>query len=344
MEEQDAAIEQIAASASPASPDGDPPEDVDDISDSSIGTGRKLEHIPEGPCTHSWWHYSPIPQQCKDVPVCVGVDEAGRGPVLGPMVYAVSYVPVSLKDKLAEIGFADSKILKEEQRDELFDRIQENEEWLGWGAHTCSPQDISEGMLRGAKYNLNELAHDTTIGMIRHLLSVDVQIAEVFIDTVGPPATYQAKLSNLFPRIKFTVAKKADSLYPCVSAASIVAKVTRDSILRHWEFVEPSLNESVSKAFGSGYPSDPNTVNWLKDNFDPVFGYPRVIRFSWSTCTKILEAKGVKVRWPEEEEEGGPDLRTYFGSKENGDEGKAAPARDSIFGSVKEVTVIRNLV
>jgi ribonuclease H2 subunit A len=59
----------------------------------------------------------------------------------------------------------------------------------------------------------------------------------------------------MFPGIDITVAKKADSTYPIVSAASIVAKVTRDAILKNWTFAEPDLSGAISQAFGSGYPS-----------------------------------------------------------------------------------------
>lgn len=137
------------------------------------------------------------------------------------------------------------------------------------------------------------------------------------MDTVGPPESYQRKLSEKFPGILIKVAKKADSLYPCVSAASICAKVTRDGILKNWVFAEKGM-ENISREMGSGYPSgnvkfyflpldklvlifncyaDPNTVNWLKKTIDPVFGYPNIIRFSWGTCEKLLDTDGVSVEW-----------------------------------------------
>lgn len=63
-----------------------------------------------------------------------------------------------------------------------------------------------------------------------------------------------------YHNINFVVRSKADSLFPVVSAASIVAKVTRDSLLENWVF-EESL--PISREFGCGYPGDPITVAWL---------------------------------------------------------------------------------
>lgn len=76
-------------------------------------------------------------------------------------------------------------------------------------------------------YNLNEMSHNAAISMISELLRMKVRVSEVYIDTVGPAAKYEAKLNQTFnfTNIKFKVAAKADSLYKCVSAASIVAKV-----------------------------------------------------------------------------------------------------------------------
>lgn len=129
-------------------------------------------------------------------------------------------------------------------------------------------------------------------------------IKEVFVDTVGPPKSYQELLSRRFHNydIKFTVAPKADSLYPCVSAASIVAKVTRDRFIANWTFDENEKYEENKKdfsfKFGSGYPGDPVSKKWLVENFDPVFGYPNIVRFSWKTVTNSLKNnKAYDVKW-----------------------------------------------
>jgi ribonuclease H2 subunit A len=257
-----------------------------------------LDHIPKTPCTKSWTHLSPVPEACQGGEPCIlGVDEAGRGPVLGCMVYAVAYTP--FKEKLKDIGFADSKQLKPEERDSLFHTIVENQSWLGWAVCSLSPQDISESMLRRSKYNLNAMAHDTTISLIRSVLHQGVNLSHVYVDTVGPPEKYQDKLSKIFSGIEFTVCKKADSIYPIVSAASICAKVTRDETMQHWQCIEPI---EIGREWGSGYPSDPNTVQWLKEHLEPVFGFPRMIRFSWSTCANLLEEHGVKMEWESEQE------------------------------------------
>jgi ribonuclease H2 subunit A len=83
------------------------------------------------------------------------------------------------------------------------------------------------------------------------------------------------------------VTSKADSLYPTVGAASIVAKVTRDERLR----THP-LPAGASRDFGSGYPSDPITKKWLYTHADPIIGFPDIVRFSWSSTTNVLEEKG----------------------------------------------------
>jgi ribonuclease H2 subunit A len=166
--------------------------------------------------------------------------------------------------------------------------------WAGYAQHILTPHDISKGMLKRHKYNLNQQAHDATELLIRSVLQQGVHISHAYVDTIGQPESYSRYLTSLFPSIQFTVAKKADSLYPIVSAASICAKVKRDAVLRHWAFPQ---GMDVSRDFGSGYPSDPNTVQWLKDNADRVFGYPSVVRFSWQTTVKLLDDHCCKTEW-----------------------------------------------
>lgn len=231
------------------------------------------------------------------------MDEAGRGPVLGPMVYGISFSPISKKSILKDLGCADSKQLTEEQRDTIFVNTNQKDystESIGWAVDVISPNDISTSMYRRTKRSLNEVSMDAAINLIKKALDLEVNVAEIYVDTVGPPEKYQAKLQAIFPSIKITVAKKADSLYPIVSLASICAKVSRDHALKVWSFREGI--EIPSDGFGSGYPGDPVTKRFLK-TFEPLFGYPRIVRFSWSTASNALEENGAySVEFEEEEE------------------------------------------
>lgn len=251
--------------------------------------------------TSSTYH-SPIPDNVKNNPkqgVVLGVDEAGRGPVLGAMVYGISYCLDNYQEHLKrKFGFADSKTLKDSRRQELFQLIEDEENELhknvGWATCTMTAKDISNGMLRSAlgagSYNLNEQAHDTTIQLIKEVLQKGVNLREIFVDTVGPPVSYQAKLKGHFPDIDITVTKKADSIYPIVSTASVVAKVTRDLNLKWYN---DNIKEFIGKNWGSGYPSDPNTSKWLNSNVDKVFGWNYgLVRFLWQTAKDALERHG----------------------------------------------------
>lgn len=262
---------------------------------------------------------SEFPEKLRDTPCFLGIDEAGRGPVLGPMVYAACVCPVSMKEQLAELGCDDSKVLKEEQRDELFVKLNSHtQDFIAWVTHILSPEYISKSMLSRNKYNLNSISHDTAIGLIKFVQDSGIQLAEVFVDTVGAPESYQAKLKQRFPTIDITVESKADATYPIVSAASICAKVCRDKTVKSWNF---GGNGSKDREYGSGYPSDPKTKSWLRSNVDPVFGFSDFARFSWSTARNILEDEAAEVNWPEDEVQNDstlntPSITSFFGSSE----------------------------
>ena len=167
-----------------------------------------------------------------------------------------------------------------------------------------SARDISAGMLKPAgTYNLNAQAMDATIELIKEVFDKGINVKEIYIDTIGSPHVYQKKLERIFPTTMITVAKKADSLYPCVSAASVCAKVTRDAALEvcyHSYAAEKGVEGAVGDGWGSGYPSDARCVTWLTGNMDPLFGWGSECRFSWKTAEEMLEAKGsgIKIQWP----------------------------------------------
>lgn len=255
----------------------------------------------------------------------MGIDEAGRGPVLGPMVYGAAFCTRAFSEKkLKELGFADSKTLTHQRREELLDTIvhppadQAPDERVEWNVQVLTPAAISQGMNRRNPYNLNAQAFDATCQIIQHALDLRYNLQHIYVDTLGPPKTHQAKLERAFPAIKFTVCSKADAIYPIVGAASVVAKVTRDSIISNWIHPESTLPqkrkrcarqaEDAELPLGSGYPADPNTVSWLNQNFDAVFGFGQIVRFSWGTIKSILADRGPVFRWNDEP----PSIQKWF--------------------------------
>lgn len=282
----------------------------------------------------SYAHYCPVPPALSSAepPKCVlGIDEAGRGPVLGPMVYAAFYLPTELHTSLLATThhFDDSKVLTPETRSSLMKTICTADSDLhtscGWAAKLLSARDISADMLAPVPYNLNAQALDATVEIIQGVLDRGVHLGQIYVDTVGQPEAYQKKLERVFPGILITVAKKADSLYPVVSAASVVAKVTRDAALEVcWEdHAKQKVNvdaagEGAQQGWGSGYPSDARTMTWLKGNMDPVFGWGTETRFSWGPAKDGLEGKGapVRVEWPIDEDENGMKMTDFFGGRQ----------------------------
>uniref|UniRef100_A0A4W3H7N9 Ribonuclease n=1 Tax=Callorhinchus milii TaxID=7868 RepID=A0A4W3H7N9_CALMI len=235
----------------------------------------------------------------------------------GPMVYGICFCPISKREQLAQLKVADSKTLTEDEREKLFTKLNDANDFVGWALRILSPNEISTGMQQRSKYNLNTMSHDTAIGLIQYALDSGVQLKEVYVDTVGPAEKYQAKLKELFPELEITVKAKADSLFPIVSAASICAKVARDRSVKSWTFIE-NLGD-VNVDYGSGYPNDPKTKEWLSSNVDPVFGYPQFVRFSWSTAQVILDSKAVPVHWEDDGKDGDkkdtPSVLSFFEKK-----------------------------
>jgi len=263
------------------------------------------------------------PKLCFEEDCVLGIDEAGRGPVLGPMVYGTAYWPLSKSSHFEGMGLDDSKVLSEADREKLFEMFNKENAISGWHVVCISPVTISKSMLAKDNHreSLNEISHNAAIHLIRVTLKRGVRVTEVYVDTVGPPEKYQAKLQALFPDIKITVSKKADSLYKSVSAASICAKVARDRALKSWNWREGTAYENI----GSGYPGDPATKKFLRSSCDSIFGFPSVTRFSWSTAEDLLAKDHVKVQWMLESNKRAKGAMDLFVKKE------ATPKEDAFF-------------
>ncbi|KAK2071615.1 hypothetical protein P8C59_006023 [Phyllachora maydis] len=254
------------------------------------------------------------------------------------MVYGIFYLPERLSTPLLRDRhhFDDSKVLTPAVRSALLralctapaaaaDALSTS---CGWAVSVLSARDIAAGMHAG--HNLNAQAQAATVALVRGAQARGADVRAVFVDTVGPPAAYQAALARALPGLQVTVAKKADSLYPCVSAASVVAKVTRDAALEAlWRGGPGAGGEAAAEAevkipvqaqakrkrdeessptmaWGSGYPSDTRCVTWLRANMHPVFGWGPECRFSWGTAKDMLEEKGsggVRVEWPADDDD-----------------------------------------
>jgi ribonuclease H2 subunit A len=247
------------------------------------------------------------------------------------MVYGLFYLPLSLhRSLLAETHhFDDSKVLTPAVRSSLMETLctpgTDLYENCGWSTRVMSARDISADMLKpNGTYNLNAQAMDATIDLIKATFAAGVNIKEIYIDTIGRPETYQKKLERIFPTAQITVAKKADSLYPSVSAASVCAKVTRDAALEV-SYESYTADGTSAEGWGSGYPSDARCSTWLKQNMDPVFGWGPECRFSWGTAKELLEAKGtpLKVDWPvDNDEENSMKMTDFFNAASTEEDGE----------------------
>ncbi|KAF1814640.1 ribonuclease H-like protein [Eremomyces bilateralis CBS 781.70] len=335
----------------------DAPQDLEqDVTPSNIFIPPTVD-TPKLLSGNTYSYFSPIPSAIASdlsTECVIGIDEAGRGPVLGPMVYSLFYVPQSLHYSLLRDthAFTDSKALTAEVRSNLMRTLctppatsagaESNDAddaadageaesaslqtHCGFSATLLSATSISSYMLpspRTAPYNLNAQAMDATIDLIQRTYDMGLNITDIFVDTIGKPEVYQKNLERIFPAARISVEKKADVTYPVVGAASVVAKVTRDVALEVlWdEYVKHTSMTDPGDHWGSGYPSDGRATNWLKASMDPIFGWGSECRFSWGTAKDLLEGKSAAAIVDYEEEDSKTVKMTDFFSSNGEDDG-----------------------
>ncbi len=203
-----------------------------------------------------------------------GIDDAGRGAVIGPLVIAGVLVEEEKLPKLTQLGIKDSKLLSPHRRETLaieIKRIAQKHSII-----KLPPKEIDEVVEKGRKlHKLNRLEAQTMAKIIE-MLKPD--IAYVDASDVIEERFKEHILECLPFRVEIVSEHKADRKYPIVSAASIIAKVVRDR----------EIAEIASKYgdFGSGYPSDPRTMNFLQQCLEEQGEYPNFVRKSWKPAKK----------------------------------------------------------
>ena len=209
-----------------------------------------------------------------------GIDEAGRGCVLGPLVVAGIAVNANNLQAMANLGVKDSKLLTAKKRENLYPEILRLSE-----KHVVlkvSPQQIDRFVESQRKlHKLNRLEAET-MGQIVTELKPDVAYVDA-ADVLEKRFGQHILESSVF-KTRIISEHKADRKYPVVSAASIVAKVERDA--------EVAALRNEFGDFGTGYLTDPKTNLFLKEWLRNHAEYPECVRKSWKPAKKVKSEQG----------------------------------------------------
>jgi len=229
----------------------------------------------------------------------IGIDEAGRGPIIGPL--AVGAVAVDNDDYLKKIEVKDSKRYTAASRDAVFGLLKDN---VCYSVEMITAENIDnqrksrtlnrieiiafaavlKKLYKKLSFrfeNLSDMLANATI----YVDSCDVNEERFARDLAGVLAGYCAE-SDTDPALENDIFRhivsrhKADVKFPVVSAASIVAKTFREKAI---EMIRNELGGDI----GSGYPSDPRTRRYLEDYFREKKTFPQYVRHSWDTTNKI---------------------------------------------------------
>ncbi|MFP4423604.1 MAG: ribonuclease HII [Candidatus Woesearchaeota archaeon] len=201
-----------------------------------------------------------------------GIEEAGRGPVIGPLVMVGVMGDLEDEKTLKALGVKDSKLLSPKRREELYPKILEIIK--KYKVIILSPHDIDEA-LASDSMNLNFLEGKTSADIINELKP---EIAILDCPSTNLPAYHDYVKARLTHDAKIIAEHKADLNYTIVSAASIIAKVLRDRAIKEIETTHKIV-------VGSGYPSDKKTQVFLKENYKKYDFF----RKSWSSYKRLSQ-------------------------------------------------------
>jgi ribonuclease HII len=204
--------------------------------------------------------------------VICGVDEAGKGSVLGPLVVAA--VAVLSEDALDDLGVKDSKLLSPKERERLYPLIRKR----------CRVVTVRLDA-REIDAIRAEMTLNSAVARVHAQAIAKLSPARAYVDACDVNCFRYAEMvkNNLDQVCEIVSEHHADEKFPVVSAASIIAKVTRDRAIA-------TLSKKYGE-IGSGYPSDPVTIRFLRSWIDEHKTPPPIARKSWKTVSAILAKK-----------------------------------------------------
>ncbi len=212
-----------------------------------------------------------------------GVDDAGRGPIIGPMVVAGVLIVEDRARELIAMGVKDSKLLTPDVRTNLAEKVR------GLAAKVSvvevEPKEIDEAVFHGGKFRkLNFLEAKLMSQVISELAPEQAYVDASDVNEERYAGIIRDLLPSEMKGISLVSKHHADRTYPVVSAASIIAKVRRDEAIH-------ALHEKYGN-FGSGYITDPRTMDFLREWRRTHGNYPPIVRLSWKTIKEIERDHG----------------------------------------------------
>jgi len=204
----------------------------------------------------------------------LGIDDAGRGPVIGPMVLAGCLIDKKNLSALKRLGVKDSKQLTQKRREFLAEKIKELVETFE--IVVVHPEEIDKAQDDGTKLNeLEALACARIINKInKGFKNIKVIVDCPSVSIIKWKDFLKTKIKNL-SNLEIFCEHKADKNHVSVSAASILAKCTRENEMK-------KLKEKFGKSIGSGYTSDPLTQKFL-EKYAHKHKEEGIFRKSWIT-------------------------------------------------------------
>ena len=207
-----------------------------------------------------------------------GVDDAGRGPIIGPLVIGGVALPRDRIRDLLNLGVKDSKLLTPNTRTQLAEEIRGLVSRISLSE--IQPREIDDVVLHGLKLRkLNFLEARVMADVINELHPSEVYVDASDVNEKRYGEDIRSFLTKDLKTIEIISEHHADRNYPQVSAASIIAKVHRDQVIDqlHVEYGD----------FGSGYITDQKTMKFLRSYRQSHDSYPPIVRLSWKTAKEI---------------------------------------------------------